>query len=75
MEIACASIHYRDDRLFYGVCFIDQILKENGENISYVSNVFQLQNLNLYFSLFWPSLSFSSYFFLFFFFLIFFTPS
>lgn len=27
MEIACASIHYRDNRLFYGVCFYRQNLK------------------------------------------------
>lgn len=47
MEIACSSIHYRDDRLFYVLCFIDQIFKENGENISYISNAIQLQKLNL----------------------------
>ncbi|XP_053060157.1 platelet-derived growth factor D isoform X2 [Acinonyx jubatus] len=29
---AHASVHYRDDRLFYGACFIDHILKENDSN-------------------------------------------
>ena len=45
---AHASVHYRDDRLFCGACFIDHNIKENGESISYIANVLQLQKLNVF---------------------------